>query len=166
MDYEKCASILFETLIDKGKYMLFIANDHAGLKLKQVVIKYCKQHDIVFKDLGVHIDESVDYPDMAQILCQKILEDVDKHRGILICGSGIGMSIAANRYHAIRAALCFDPYMAAVARKHNNANVLCLGERVTGAGVAEAIVAAFLNEKFEGGRHAIRVAKLTSAKEQ
>lgn len=146
--------------------MLFIANDHAGLKLKQVVTKYCQQHNIAFKDLGVHIDESVDYPDMAVALCKEMLKDVEVHRGILICGSGIGMSIAANRYPSIRAALCFDPYMAAVARKHNNANVLCMGERVTGAGVAEAIVAAFLNESFEGGRHAARVAKLTLSKEQ
>lgn len=146
--------------------MLFIANDHAGLKLKQVVTRYCKQNDIAFKDLGVHVDESVDYPDLAEILCQEVLKDVENHRGILICGSGIGMSIAANRHHNIRAALCFDPYMAAVARKHNDANVLCLGERVIGAGVAEAIVAAFLNETFEGGRHATRMAKLMSIKEQ
>ena len=145
--------------------MLFIANDHAGLKLKQVVTRYCKEHNIAFKDLGVHVDESVDYPDMAEMLCKEVLSDINKNRGILICGSGIGMSIAANRHNAIRAALCFDPYMAAVARKHNNANVLCLGERVTGAGVAEAIVAAFLNEAFEGGRHAIRVEKLTNTKE-
>ena len=145
--------------------MLFIANDHAGLKLKQVVTRYCKEHNIAFKDLGVHVDESVDYPDMAEMLCKEVSSDINKNRGILICGSGIGMSIAANRHNAIRAALCFDPYMAAVARKHNNANVLCLGERVTGAGVAEAIVAAFLNEAFEGGRHAIRVEKLTNTKE-
>lgn len=164
MDYEKCAIILSKTLILRNN-MLFIANDHAGLKLKQVVTRYCKQNDIPFKDLGVHVDESVDYPDMAEILCKEILKDINQNRGVLICGSGIGMSIAANRHNAIRAALCFDPYMAAVARKHNNANVLCMGERVTGAGVAEAIVAAFLNEAFEGGRHELRVSKLTSTKE-
>lgn len=145
--------------------MLFIASDHAGLKIKQIATKYCKEHNIDFKDLGVHVSDSVDYPDMAESLCQEMLKDVDNNRGILICGSGIGMSIAANRHHAIRAALCFDPYMAAVARKHNNANVLCLGERVIGVGVAEAVIEVFLNESFEGGRHTVRVEKLTNTKD-
>lgn len=146
--------------------MLYIASDHAGIKLKSVVVRYCKQNEIEFKDLGVHIDDSVDYPDMANLLCQEVLKDISNNMGVLVCGSGIGMSIAANRYKDIRAALCFDPYMASVARKHNDANVLCLGERVIGTGVAEAIVAAFLNESFEGGRHAIRVEKLGIIKGQ
>ncbi len=144
--------------------MLYISNDHAGIKLKQVVIKYCKQHEIPFKDLGVNVNESVDYPDMAKPLCEEVIKD-SNNIGILICGSGIGMSIAANRYSNIRAALCVDPYMATVARKHNNANILCLGERVIGIGLTEAIVAAFLNEKFEGGRHSIRIDKLTISKD-
>ncbi|TLD83631.1 ribose 5-phosphate isomerase B [Helicobacter trogontum] len=145
--------------------MIFIASDHAGLNIKRVATKYCKEHNIEFKDLGVHVSDSVDYPDMAETLCQEMLKDIDNSIGILICGSGIGMSIAANRHRAIRAALCFDPYTAAVARKHNNANVLCLGERVIGAGVAEAVIEVFLNEAFEGDRHIIRVEKLTNIKD-
>lgn len=141
--------------------MLIIGNDHAGVKLKQVIVKYCQSHEIPFKDVGVHTNDSVDYPDIAKIVCQEILKDTMNHRGILICGSGIGMSIAANRYCNIRAALCTDPYMAAVSRKHNNANVLCLGERVVGVGIAEMIVATFLNEQFESGRHEERIKKLT-----
>lgn len=145
--------------------MLFIANDHAGLKLKQVVTEYCKQNNIVFNDLGVYNDASVDYPDIAELLCKEMFKDLEQNIGILICGSGIGMSIAANRHNYIRAALCNDPYMASVARKHNNANVLCLGERVIGAGIAKAIVETFLNESFEGNRHELRVAKLKATKE-
>lgn len=142
--------------------MLFIASDHAGVELKHLLTQYLTNQQIHFEDLGVHTKNNVDYPDIADTLCNKIAKNYKSNRGILICGSGIGMSIAANRYYNIRAALCTDPYMASVARKHNDANVLCLGARVIGIGVAETIVMTFLHESFEGGRHHTRIQKLTN----
>ncbi|RDU67578.1 ribose 5-phosphate isomerase B [Helicobacter didelphidarum] len=143
--------------------MLFIANDHAGINLKYMIVEYCHRNNIIFEDLGVSLPESVDYPDIADILCEKVKKDI-KSRGILICGTGIGMSIAANQHSNIRAALCTDTFMAKFARRHNNANVLCLGERVLGPGLAEAIVEVFLQESFEGGRHSKRIEKLITIK--
>lgn len=140
--------------------MLFIANDHAGVKLKNVLLQYCLDNHIEHCDLGVSSDSKVDYPDMADLLCKEIgLEKESK--GILICGSGIGMSIAANRYKHIRAALCLNPYMSILSRKHNDANVLCLGERLIGNEIAIAIVESFLYTDFECDRHIQRVAKLS-----
>jgi ribose 5-phosphate isomerase B len=101
----------------------------------------------------------VDYPDFAHKLCEAVLADKESF-GILICGSGIGMSIAANRHRGIRAALCHDAYTAKMARAHNNANVLCFGERVLGGGTRESMIEAWINESFEGGRHAMRVDKI------
>ena len=141
-----------------------IATDHHGVVVKKELISYLEQREYQVINYGSDSEDPVDYPLYAFSVGEAIQKgEIDF--GILICGSGIGMSIAANRHRAIRAALCFDPYMAAVARKHNNANVLCLGERVIGAGVAEAVVEVFLNETFEGGRHAIRVEKLTNTKD-
>lgn len=140
--------------------MLFIASDHAGLRLKDFIISYMQKKELEFSDLGVYDDASVDYPDMANLLCKEVLKD-NKNRGILVCGSGIGMSIAANRHSGIRAALCTDSYMASMARRHNDANVLCLGERLLGYGVAQHILDIFLNESFDGGRHFGRVQKLS-----
>ena len=119
-----------------------------------------QKKELEFSDLGVYDDASVDYPDMANLLCKEVLKD-NKNRGILVCGSGIGMSIAANRHSGIRAALCTDSYMASMARRHNDANVLCLGERLLGYGVAQHILDIFLNESFDGGRHFGRVQKLS-----
>ncbi|WP_334091389.1 ribose 5-phosphate isomerase B [Helicobacter typhlonius] len=109
-------------------------------------------------DLAPQSENRVDYPDFAQKVCEAI--DLESSRGILICGSGIGMSIAANRYKHIRAALCTDAYMAKMARAHNNANVLCMGERISGVGEVESILEAFISTEFEGGRHLMRVEKL------
>ena len=103
--------------------------------------------------------ERVDYPDFANILCQKVLENTETF-GVLICGSGIGMSIAANRHKGIRAALCNEPYSAMMSRAHNDANVLCLGARVVGIGMVESILKAFCEGTFEGGRHTCRIGKL------
>ncbi len=137
----------------------YIATDHAGLDLKDYTVELLKQkgHDVV--DLGPYDKERVDYPDYANKVCEAVLADKEA-QGILICGSGIGMSMAANRHHGIRAALCHDAYTATVARGHNDANVLCFGERIVGKGVAESILDAWIAGSFEGGRHEGRVAKI------
>ena len=141
----------------------YIATDHAGLDLKNLTVTMLleKGHEVI--DLGPFDKERVDYPDFAMKVCSHVLEDSGS-QGILICGSGIGMSMAANRHKGIRAALCHDAYTASMARAHNDANVLCFGERVVGAGVAESIVDAWCAGLFEGGRHTGRVAKIEAIK--
>lgn len=136
-----------------------IASDHAGVALKEFLIAQLGAFGFVPEDLGPSNTDSVDYPDYANRLCQWVLAE-EGRRGILICGSGIGMSIAANRHKAIRAALCRSVQDAQLARQHNNANVLCLGERVTDAVTAKEILQHFLVTPFEGGRHALRVEKM------
>ncbi|WP_395001817.1 ribose 5-phosphate isomerase B [uncultured Helicobacter sp.] len=138
---------------------VFIASDHAGFGLKEFVKKVLTERGLEVCDLGVDSQERVDYPDFAQKLCERVLA-TPKSKGVLICGSGIGMSIAANRFSGIRAALCTDSYLAKMARLHNDANVLCMGERVIGQGEAEEMVAQFFSVEFEGGRHIERVRKL------
>ncbi|MCI6217268.1 MAG: ribose 5-phosphate isomerase B [Helicobacter sp.] len=138
---------------------IFIASDHAGFGLKASLRAYLLDLGLDVQDLGVDCKESVDYPDFANVLCQQVLK-CQGSKGILICGSGIGMSIAANRLCGIRAALCTDSLMAKLARAHNDSNVLCLGQRIIGEAVAFDIVEAFLNTPFENGRHQIRVQKL------
>lgn len=137
----------------------YIATDHAGIDLKDYTVELLKQkgHEVI--DLGPFTKERVDYPDYAHELCKSVLADTVS-QGILICGSGIGMSMAANRHEGIRAALCHDAYTAQVARGHNDANVLCFGERIVGKGVAESIIDAWLSSNFEGGRHCGRVEKI------
>ncbi len=137
---------------------LAIACDHGGYKLKEAI----KEHfadQIEFIDLGTNSTESVDYPEYGQAMAKAIISK-DAQYGILICGTGIGISIAANRYPQIRAALCTDATMARLTRQHNDANVLALGERIVGELVAFDIVEAFVNTEYEGGRHARRVEKL------
>jgi ribose 5-phosphate isomerase B len=135
---------------------VFLGSDHAGLELKTVVAAHLAAagHSVV--DLGPSEAKSVDYPDFAKAVCAKVLE-TQGACGILICGTGIGMSMAANRIPGIRAALCVNEYLARMTRLHNDANVLCLGERVIGQGLAASIVAAFMDTAFEGGRHQRRV---------
>lgn len=141
---------------------LAVASDHAGLPLKLSLAPLLSRMQVDFEDLGTHTEASVDYPDFAHALARAIAER--RHQaGILVCGTGLGMSMAANRHGEIRAAVCTDPYSARMARRHNDANVLCLGARVVGVGLAEEIVEAFLCTSFEGGRHAGRVAKLNLA---
>ena len=137
----------------------FISSDHVGYKLKSFVREYVKNKGFPIKDLGPFDDNKVDYPDFALKLCKEVLKD-KANFGILICGSGIGMSISANRHKGIFAALCYDSYTATMSRKHNNANVLCLGQRVTGKGVLVSILDAWLNSSFEGGRHQERLDKI------
>lgn len=137
----------------------YIATDHAGLDLKDYTVELLKEkgHEVI--DLGPFTKDRVDYPDYALSVCKAVLADNSSH-GILICGSGIGMSMAANRHSGIRAALCHDAYTATVARGHNDANVLCFGERIIGKGVCESILDAWISGSFEGGRHTLRVEKI------
>ncbi|MBE0514345.1 ribose 5-phosphate isomerase B [Sulfurimonas sp.] len=137
----------------------YIATDHAGIDLKDYTVELLKAkgHEVI--DLGPFTKDRVDYPDYALSVCKAVLADNSSH-GILICGSGIGMSMAANRHSGIRAALCHDAYTATVARGHNDANVLCFGERIIGKGVCESIVDAWIGGSFEGGRHTLRVEKI------
>ena len=141
----------------------YIATDHAGLNLKDYTVELLKNkgHEVI--DLGPFDKDRVDYPDYAVKVCSSVLADNSSH-GILICGSGIGMSMAANRHSGIRAALCHDAYTATVARAHNDANVLCFGERVVGCGVAESILDAWIAGCFDGGRHKGRVEKIEAIK--
>ncbi len=139
--------------------MIVVASDHAGLPLKRVVARHLTGRGLQVEDLGTFDESSVDYPDFAHLLAHRVAADPGT-TGILICGTGIGMSMAANRHPGVRAALCHDAYTAEMARRHNDANVLCMGARVLGAGVAEQIVDVFLATGFDGGRHQRRVAKI------
>ena len=134
---------------------LFIASDHGGYELKEHLKGYLKSKNINIIDLGTDNETSVNYPDYAKKLSNKVIED--ETLGILICGTGIGMSIAANKVDGIRAALVDSVTLAKLAKAHNNANVLCMGGRILGKTLAEEIVDAYLETKFEGGRHQNRL---------
>lgn len=135
-----------------------IGCDHAGLTLANEILEYLQNHSTKIIHIFPQDGQKVDYPDYAKLVCKEVLSE--NALGILVCGSGIGMSMAANKIKGIRAALCADSYTAKFARAHNDANVLCLGARVVGSGIALEIVGAFLEGAFEGGRHKIRVEKL------
>jgi ribose 5-phosphate isomerase B len=135
-----------------------IASDHAGFTLKQTLVHALAEAKIACDDLGPAGTASVDYPDYAKKVTAEVLKG--DTFGVLVCSTGTGMSIAANKVKGIRAALCRTEFEASMARAHNNANVLCLGERVTGSGLARAILEVFLRTPFEGGRHAARVEKI------
>lgn len=137
-----------------------IAADHAGFALKSVLSAELAQLGYAVLDLGTHSAESVDYPDFARAVAQAI-DGGQVQRGVLICGTGIGIGMAANRHRAVRAAVCHDVSSTRLARRHNDANVLALGARLIGEEVAKDCLRAFLETKFEGGRHARRVAKLS-----
>ncbi len=137
-----------------------IGADHGGFTLKGELSRFLDKIGYELIDVGCYSEESIDYPDVAVELSKKIF-DGECTRGILICGTGIGMSIAVNRDRRIRAALCHDEYTARMSREHNDANVLCLGARVIGAGVAESLVATWLETEFSGGRHQRRISKMS-----
>ena len=137
----------------------FIGTDHAGFEVKPFVIEYLQKKGIEVEDLGCYSNESVDYPDYAHKVAKAVLDNPGS-MGILICGSGIGMSLAANKHKGIRAALCHDYYTAEMARRHNDANILCFGARIVGKGEIESILEAWLTHEFEGGRHQRRVEKI------
>lgn len=136
--------------------MIAIGCDRAGYGLKRNVEAWLDERNIPYTDYGCGEDESCDYPLIAAEVCKRLLGG-EADRAILICGTGIGISMAANKFKGIRAAVCTDTYMAKYTRLHNDANVLCLGGRVIGAGAAAEIVDTFLNTGFEGGRHQRRV---------
>ena len=135
---------------------IVIASDHAGFALKQEVKKHLDEKGVAYVDLGTNTLDSCDYPIYAAKLAKYIQEGSAEY-GILVCGTGIGMSMAANKHVGIRAACCSDVFSARATRQHNNANVLCFGERVVGAGLAFELVDAFINEEYQGGRHQKRV---------
>ena len=138
-----------------------IACDHAGFPLKRAIHKFLVEHGYKINDLGTNSEGSVDYPEfgfaMAKVIDKGLVET-----GVLVCGSGIGISIAANRNPKVRAALIHDALGARMSRQHNNANVICFGARMISEDVAKDCLGVFLNTKFEGGRHARRVDKLSS----
>jgi ribose 5-phosphate isomerase B len=139
---------------------LGIASDHGGLKLKAAVLEALSEWGYAAEDLGTHTDAACDYPDFAHALARAVA-DGRFSRGILVCGTGVGMAMAANRHAGVRAAAAYDPFTARMAREHNDANVLCLGERVVGEALALAIVRAWLDAKPDPDpRHVRRVAKV------
>lgn len=140
-----------------------IGCDQGGYELKQTIIELLQNMDIEFKDFGTYTKESIDYPDFAFPVSEAIANG-EYDRGILICGTGIGMSIAANKVEGIRAALVHDLYTAKVTREHNDSNVLCMGGRVIGPVIAEEITKIWLTTDFEGGRHGRRVNKMMGYK--
>lgn len=142
---------------------LYIASDHAGISLKSQLIEHLKKN-FIFKDLGPHSEESVDYPDFAEAVAKKVAQENVK--GILVCGSGIGMAIAANKIKGVRAANVWDVTSARLSREHNDANIICLGSRLTGSLVAQEMVEVFLKTNFQGSRHQNRLDKIKKLEEK
>lgn len=138
---------------------IYIGSDHAGYELKFNLVSFIMESFPEYEvfDCGPYSDDSVDYPDFAQKVCGNVLNNNGDSLGILICGTGLGMSIAANKFKGIRAALCNDLFTAKLSRQHNDANVLVLGSRVIGYGVATEVVRNFLTSEFDGGRHIDRL---------
>lgn len=139
--------------------MIAIGCDHGGFALKQVIMKHLDEIGCEYNDMGTYDENSVDYPDIAKKVCAEVTNGAAEC-GILICGTGIGMNICANKIKGIRAAQCSDTYSAKMTRKHNNSNVLTMGGRIIGPELAIEITDAFLNNEFEGGRHQRRVDKI------
>ena len=138
---------------------IFISSDHAGFKLKEYIKIYLSKKKVSFQDLGPHNSNKVDYPDYAHKLAKKV-KISKKNVGILVCGSGTGMNIAANKHKNIRAAQCFNLKSTKLSRLHNDANIITLGARVLSKKNALSFVGVFLNTKFEGGRHSKRIKKI------
>ncbi|MGM9935337.1 ribose 5-phosphate isomerase B [uncultured Clostridium sp.] len=138
-----------------------IGCDHGGFELKNEIIKYLESENYEVKDFGTYSTDSCDYPDIAQPVAEAVAAK-EFDFGILICGTGIGIGIAANKVPGIRAALCSDTFSAHATREHNNANILTMGQRVVGTGLALEIVKTFLNAEFEGDRHLKRIDKITA----
>ena len=143
---------------------IVIGSDHGGFHLKEVLKQHLAERGMEFNDAGTYTEDSCDYPDIALKVCREITEG-KAERGILVCGTGIGMSMAANKVKGIRAALCGDVFSATMSREHNDANVICMGERVLGPGLAISILDAWLDTEFAGGRHARRVNKIMAIEE-
>ena len=139
--------------------------DHGGLEHKDAIVSHLKERGFEVKDNGIYENHSVDYPDIALLVCDDIVSG-ECERGILVCGTGIGMSLAANKVKGIRAAACSEHFSAKYTRLHNDSNVLCLGGRVIGVGTALEMVDLFVDTEFEGGRHANRVNKVMAIEER
>jgi ribose 5-phosphate isomerase B len=138
---------------------IFIASDHAGFELKNIIIEHLKKKEYLIEDIGPFTEDEVDYPIYAHALSKRVLEN-QQHIGILICGSGIGMSIAANKHKGVRASVCGDLKSARWTREHNDANVLCMGARIIDAELAKEITDIFLATDFIAGKHKTRVEML------
>jgi ribose 5-phosphate isomerase B len=146
--------------------MIIIGCDHAGFNLKEVIKKSLEKRNLPYADCGCD-GSSVDYPDIAEDVCRKVMKDPKVNKGVLICGTGVGMSIAANKIAGIRAALCADYYSAKYTRLHNDSNVICLGGRTLGTDVALELFNVWLATEFmREGRHAARVDKITAIQEK
>jgi len=142
---------------------LIVGSDHAGLELKRELSAVAAELGYEVVDIGTHTSDSTDYPDYAHQVASAVGRG--EGLGLLVCGTGVGMSMTANRHHGVRAALCGDVYSASMTRQHNDANVLCIGARVVGRGLAAEILKAFLGASFEGGRHERRVKKIEPSNE-
>lgn len=141
--------------------MIAIGSDHGGFKLKQEMMEHLDKLGLSYKDFGTYSEESCDYPDYGGAVGRAVASG-EYQRGIVLCGTGIGITIAANKIPGIRAAACTDCFSAEMCRRHNNANILGLGQRVTGVGLAMKILDIFLETPFEGGRHTHRIDKITA----
>lgn len=154
--------------MDQGGYdrlKIALACDHGGLDLKAEIIQFLQDNHYEFKDLGTYDSEAVDYPDYALPVAEAVRSG-EYDRGILFCGTGIGISIAANKVPGIRAALCGDTFSARASREHNDANILALGGRILGPGLAREIVQTWLEAEFAGGRHTRRLNKIRAIEEK
>lgn len=138
-----------------------VGSDHGGFRLKQEIIRILEEERVEFRDFGTFSPESCDYPDIALTVAEAVAGE-EYHRGIIICGTGIGVAIVANKVPGIRAAPCHDTFSARMAREHNDTNILTLGERVIGPGLAAEIVRVWLKAEFAGGRHKRRVEKIAA----
>ena len=145
--------------------MIAIGSDHGGFELKQAVMKHLDEKGLEYKDFGTFTSESCDYPEYGEAVANAVVSG-EYEKGIVICGTGIGISIAANKVRGARAALCGDCFSAEFTRRHNDANILAMGARVLGEGLALKIVDTFLETAFEGGRHARRVGMITDIEER
>lgn len=139
--------------------MIAIGGDHSSLQLKQEIMKHLESQGIEYKDFGTYTEASCDYPDIAKTVCAAI-KSGECEKGILICGTGLGISMSANKIKGIRCALCHDYFSAKYTRLHNDSNIIAFGARVIGPGLACELVDVFLQTEFEGGRHARRVEKM------
>ena len=145
--------------------MIAIGCDHGGFELKSIINKFLEDNGYEYVDCGTYNEDSVDYPDIAKIVCKKV-QTGECEKGILVCGTGIGMNMCANKHKGIRAAQCHDTFSAKMTRIHNNANVLTMGGRVVGSELAKDIVKEFLVNEFEGGRHENRINKMMAVENE
>ncbi|EIA20501.1 ribose 5-phosphate isomerase B [Listeria fleischmannii] len=135
-----------------------IASDHGGFHLKQAILNFLEEKEYLYQDFGCYSTDSVDFPEYARLVSKEVVQN--QSLGILCCGTGIGMSIAANKVHGVRASVVSDPFSAIMTRKHNNSNIICLGERTLGKDLALLLLDLWLSTEFEGGRHQKRLEKM------